>query len=68
VEYYETFARAYLDIGDLDKVWRFANLADKAWMFYGGEEHENLEGMKKLREDIQRALVEREEDQGELNC
>jgi hypothetical protein len=63
VEYYETFTRAYLDIGDFDMAWRFANLTDKTWMFYGGEEHENLEGMKKLREDIlQRALVERDDD------
>ncbi|KAK4222082.1 hypothetical protein QBC38DRAFT_427935 [Podospora fimiseda] len=48
VEYYAQFAKAYLMINELKKAREYVKTADEMWLFYGGEEHENLEGMREL--------------------
>lgn len=63
VEYYERFGRAYIATGDLERARYFVTLADEMWVLYGGEEHENIEGMRELwktLQDIERLSAEEE--------
>lgn len=62
VEYYEQFARAYLLAGDLERARGFVEKADETWRLYGGEEHENLVGMRELWDTLEEAEREAEED------
>lgn len=62
VEYYQQFAKAYLMIKDFVKAREFVAKADKMWRFYGGEEHENLDGMRALWEALEEAETEAEEE------
>ncbi|KAK3305864.1 uncharacterized protein B0T15DRAFT_533659 [Chaetomium strumarium] len=48
VEYYQQFAKAYLMTGNLRRAREFIAEADKMWQLYGGEEHENVDGMREL--------------------
>ncbi|KAK4192324.1 hypothetical protein QBC35DRAFT_374058 [Podospora australis] len=62
VEYYQQFAKAYMAIGDLQQAREFVKAADQMWNFYGGEEHENVEGMKELWNTLREAERELEDD------
>lgn len=62
VEYYQQFAKAYLAIKNLGKAREFVAKADKMWRFYGGEEHENLDGMRALWQALEEAETEAEEE------
>ena len=55
VVYYEVFARAYLGVQDLKNATKYARLCEKAWIQHEGEEHENVAGIRKLRQDLERA-------------
>jgi hypothetical protein len=59
VQYYPQFAKAYIMLGDLERARYFVKEADILWKFYGGEEHENIEGMR----DLWMQLKEAEEEQ-----
>jgi hypothetical protein len=48
VVYYELIARAYLRIDDFENAKKFVQLAEEWWVHYGGEEHENMEGIQSL--------------------
>ena len=61
VEYYEQFAKAYLMV-DLGKARQYASAADGMWRLYGGEEHENIDGMKRLWQTIEEAEGDVEEE------
>ena len=62
VEYYVQFAKAYMMINDLKKARHYIKKADEMWLFYGGEEHENVEGMKELWATLEEAEREAEDD------
>jgi hypothetical protein len=55
VEYYQQFAKAYLMVNDLKRARAFVAEADKAWVLYGGEQHENIDGMRELWETLEEA-------------
>ncbi|GAB1317486.1 SET domain-containing protein 5 [Madurella fahalii] len=48
VEYYQQFARAYMMTNNLKRAREMVTLADQLWLLYGGEEHENVEGLREL--------------------
>lgn len=62
VEYYQQFAKAYMALNDLKRARAFVTETDKMWSLYGGEEHENLDGMR----DLWRALEEAEREAEEV--
>ncbi|KAK3984254.1 hypothetical protein QBC44DRAFT_388955 [Cladorrhinum sp. PSN332] len=62
VEYYQQFAKAYMMINELKKAREYVKMADEMWLFYGGEEHENVEGMKELWAMLEEAEREAEDD------
>ncbi|KAG7293717.1 hypothetical protein NEMBOFW57_003774 [Staphylotrichum longicolle] len=62
VEYYQQFAKAYLMAKNLEKAREFVAKADKMWRFYGGEEHENLDGMRALWQALEEAETETGEE------
>ncbi|KAK4235342.1 SET domain-containing protein 5 [Achaetomium macrosporum] len=55
VEYYQQFAKAYLMTGNLRRAREFITKADKTWQLYGGEEHENVDGMRELWRTLEEA-------------
>ncbi|KAK4124437.1 SET domain-containing protein [Parathielavia appendiculata] len=58
VEYYQQFAKAYLDTNHLERARLAIAEADRLWRLYGGEEHENVDGIRELWQ----ALAEAEQD------
>jgi hypothetical protein len=62
VEYYQQFARAYMMVRNLKRAREFVDLADRMWLLYGGEEHENIEGMRELWETLEEAEREAKEE------
>ncbi|KAK0702557.1 hypothetical protein B0T21DRAFT_321423 [Apiosordaria backusii] len=62
VEYYAHFARAYIEINELKKAREYIHRADDMWLLYGGEEHENVEGMAELWKLLEEAEMEAEDD------
>jgi hypothetical protein len=62
VEYYQQFARAYLMKNNLGKARVFVAETDKMWRLYGGEEHENLDGIRQLWQALEEAETAAEED------
>ncbi|KAK4161892.1 SET domain-containing protein 5, partial [Cladorrhinum sp. PSN259] len=62
VEYYAQFANAYIMINELKKARDYVQKADDMWLFYGGEEHENVEGMKELWDALEEAEREVESE------
>ncbi|KAK4250070.1 hypothetical protein C7999DRAFT_38993 [Corynascus novoguineensis] len=61
VEYYQQFAKAYMALSDLKRARAFVTETDKMWSLYGGEEHENLDGMRDLWRALEEAEGEAEE-------
>jgi hypothetical protein len=55
VEYYQQFAKAYLMVNDLKRARAFVAETDKAWVLYGGEQHENIDGMRELWKTLKEA-------------
>lgn len=62
VEYYQQFATAYMTTGNLKRAREMVTLADRLWKLYGGEEHENIEGMRKLWNALEEAERDMEDD------
>ncbi|KAL2256493.1 hypothetical protein VTK26DRAFT_1588 [Humicola hyalothermophila] len=62
VEYYQQFAKAYIMTGDFGRAREFVKLADQLWVLYGGEEHENVEGMRQLWQALEEAERDAEDD------
>jgi hypothetical protein len=62
VEYYEQFAKAYLMVDELRKARQYVREADRMWRLYGGEEHENIDGIKRLWQVLEEAEDEAEEE------
>ncbi|KAK4653763.1 hypothetical protein QC762_509830 [Podospora pseudocomata] len=62
VEYYAHFARAYIELNELKKAEVFIQKADEMWLLYGGEEHENVDGMSELWKQFAEAVSEMEDD------
>lgn len=62
VEYYAHFARAYIELNELKKAGAFIQRADEMWLLYGGEEHENVDGMSELWKQFAEAVSEMEDD------
>jgi hypothetical protein len=61
VEYYQQFAKAYLMVNDLGRARAFVVETEKMWSLYGGEEHENIGGMRELWQTLEEAEREAEE-------
>ncbi len=61
-EYYQQFARAYMAIGKFQKAREYIVQAEKTWEEYGGEEHENLEGIRQLWNVLEAAEKDAEEE------
>ncbi|KXX78909.1 SET domain-containing protein 5 [Madurella mycetomatis] len=62
VEYYQQFATAYMMTNNLKRAREMVSLADRLWKLYGGEEHENIEGMRKLWNTLEEAERDVEDD------
>ncbi|KAK4194373.1 hypothetical protein QBC40DRAFT_319889 [Triangularia verruculosa] len=62
VEYYAHFARAYIEINELKKAREYIQRADKMWLLYGGEEHENVAGMAELWKLLEEAEMDADDD------
>lgn len=62
VEYYQQFAKAYMMIRDFRRAREFAALADQMWLFYGGPEHENIEGMRQLWQTLEESEQEAKDE------
>lgn len=62
VEYYQQFAKAYMMTGNLRRAREMVSLADELWLVYGGEEHENIEGMRELWDALKEAERDAEDD------
>lgn len=59
VVYHEVISRAYFEVArDFENGTRHADLCEDAWIQYGGVEHENVEGVQRLRKDLERARLE----------
>ncbi len=54
-ELYLMVARAYLNVGEFDDAREYAGTAEEYCIRYGSEEHDNVEGMRELWEDINSA-------------
>lgn len=52
VVYYEVIARAYMELFDFEKAKEYATMCENAWIQYGGLDHDNVEGMKQLWQDL----------------
>lgn len=61
VVYHMVFARAYMMVGDFRLARRFIELAEEKWILYGGEEHDNIEGIRELWAELKGAEEEAEE-------
>lgn len=62
VEYYQQFAKAYMALNDLKRARGFVAETDRTWRLYGGEEHENVDGVRALWEALEEAEREAEEE------
>jgi hypothetical protein len=62
VEYNEVFARAFMEKNDFETARKYATMAEDLWIYYGGEEHDNVEGIRELWQAIEEA--EEAEDEG----
>lgn len=51
-EYYMVVARAYMDFGKLEKARHYANIAEKVWLAYGGQNHDGVDRMVELWKDL----------------
>lgn len=58
VEYYQQFAKAFLMKKNLIKAREFVAKVEKMWRLYGGEEHENREGVRGLWQALEEAEAE----------
>jgi ClpP class serine protease len=58
VEYYQQFARAFLETNDLERARQAVSEADRLWRVYGGEEHENVDGIRELWQALREAEAE----------
>ncbi|KAK3937046.1 SET domain-containing protein 5 [Diplogelasinospora grovesii] len=55
VVYCALFARAYMAIGDLALARKYVALSEENWILYGGEEHDNVDGIRLLWEQLAEA-------------
>jgi hypothetical protein len=55
VQYYEQFAKAYMMVDDLRKARQYVGESDRMWRLYGGEDHENIDGLKRLWQALEKA-------------
>lgn len=62
VEYYQQFAKAYLMRNELNRAREFVLQADSMWRLYGGEQHENIDGIGDLWQALENAESDAEED------
>jgi ClpP class serine protease len=62
VEYHQQFARAFLDTNDLERARQAVSEADRLWRVYGGEEHENVDGIRELWQALMDAEQDAEEE------
>ena len=53
-EYYSIVAQSYMGIEAVDEARKYATMADEYWVRYGTEEHDNVLGMQRLWEEIER--------------
>ncbi len=51
-EYYMVVARAYMEFGKLEKARRYAKMAELTWVAYGGQNHDGVDRMAMLWEDM----------------
>ncbi len=51
-EYYAVLARAYLSIDDFEDARYFAQQSEEYWIRYGTEDHENVDGVRELWQQI----------------
>ncbi len=51
-EYYQVVARAYMSAGNFKKAAKYVQIADDIWRQYGGENHENVQGIRELLDDL----------------
>jgi len=52
VEYHQLFAKAYMSINEVASARKHIAAAEAKWIYYEGEEHSNIEGLKKLWQDL----------------
>lgn len=62
VEYHQMFARAYMSVNEVKLAKKYIRLADAKWTLYEGEEHSNIEGIKKLWQEVKELEEELDED------
>ncbi len=48
VVFYEVIARAYMEIAEWDSARQYVGLAEERWILYGGEDHDNVDGIRAL--------------------
>ncbi len=48
VVFYEVIARAYMEIAEWDSARKYVALAEQRWNKYGGEDHDNVDGIRAL--------------------
>ncbi|KAK5661804.1 hypothetical protein OQA88_9906 [Cercophora sp. LCS_1] len=63
VEYHQMFARAYMSVNEVKLARKHIKLADTKWTLYEGEEHSNIEGIKKLWQEVEELEEELAEDE-----
>ncbi|KAK1753029.1 hypothetical protein QBC47DRAFT_304211 [Echria macrotheca] len=62
VAYHEVFARAYMSVGDVSSARSHVMAAEEKWVYYEGEEHSNIEQIKRLWEELDGLQEEVDED------
>lgn len=56
--YYEVIARAYFEVAkDFENAAKYVDMCEDLWIQYGGPKHDNLEGIKQLRHDMEMARL-----------
>jgi hypothetical protein len=56
--YYDVIARAHLSIGDTRRAQKYATLAEQTWIQYGGMDHDGLEDIRSLWEEVKNNFEE----------
>jgi hypothetical protein len=56
VTYYEALSRAYMQASNFKSAWRYAELTDSTWIQYGGDDHENIDNMRLLWQELKEAM------------
>jgi hypothetical protein len=50
---YEIISRAFIQVNDFESAQRYADMAEKTWTQYGGRDHDGVEDMQKLRQELE---------------